>query len=151
MPALPSRHEEGQQVEPIVLESGILAMGIAKPRKAEARKRLLALLGDREVPLRARGFAAVALGMVGPVRADIREALLLAAACSRGYRDPEDSKALEREIRMLESAGRPAEAVASTTAASTTWAYSYVVLHRSNVRIDALYNLFPMSARAVAE
>lgn len=36
-------------------------------------------------------------------------------------------------------------------AASTTWAYSYVVLHRSNVRIDALYNLFPMSARAVAD
>jgi len=28
-------------------------------------------------------------------------------------------------------------------AASTTWAYSYCLLHRSNVRIDALYNLLP--------
>jgi TRAP-type C4-dicarboxylate transport system permease small subunit len=36
-------------------------------------------------------------------------------------------------------------------AAATTWAYSYVVLHRSNVRIDALYNLFPMPVRAVLD
>ena len=36
-------------------------------------------------------------------------------------------------------------------AAATTWAYSYVVLHRSNVRIDALYNLFPMPVRAIAD
>ena len=28
-------------------------------------------------------------------------------------------------------------------AASTTWAYSYCLLHRSNVRIDAVYNLLP--------
>ena len=28
-------------------------------------------------------------------------------------------------------------------AASTTWAYSYCLLHRSNIRIDALYNLLP--------
>tara|TARA_Y100000739_G_scaffold205391_1_gene192593 strand:- start:1022 stop:1663 length:642 start_codon:yes stop_codon:yes gene_type:complete len=28
-------------------------------------------------------------------------------------------------------------------AASTTWAYSYCLLHKSNVRIDALYNIFP--------
>ena len=28
-------------------------------------------------------------------------------------------------------------------AASTTWAYSYCLLHRSNVRIDAIYNLLP--------
>ena len=28
-------------------------------------------------------------------------------------------------------------------AASTTWAYSYCLLHRSNVRIDAAYNLLP--------
>lgn len=28
-------------------------------------------------------------------------------------------------------------------AISTTWAYSYCVLHRANVRIDALYLLFP--------
>jgi len=27
--------------------------------------------------------------------------------------------------------------------ASTTWAYSYCLLHRSNVRIDAAYNLLP--------
>lgn len=27
--------------------------------------------------------------------------------------------------------------------ASTTWAYSYCLLHRSNVRIDAIYNLLP--------
>jgi len=64
----------------IVLEAAILAMGIAKPRKAEARKRLLSILADRKLPLRARGFTAVALGMIGPARADIREGLLLAAA-----------------------------------------------------------------------
>ena len=28
-------------------------------------------------------------------------------------------------------------------AAGTTWAYSYCLLHRSNIRIDAIYNLFP--------
>ena len=28
-------------------------------------------------------------------------------------------------------------------AAGTTWAYSYCVLHRSNIRIDAVYNLLP--------
>ena len=27
--------------------------------------------------------------------------------------------------------------------ATTTWAYSYCLLHRSNVRIDALYNILP--------
>ena len=26
-------------------------------------------------------------------------------------------------------------------AASTTWAYSYCLLHRANIRIDAVYNL----------
>jgi len=36
-------------------------------------------------------------------------------------------------------------------AAATTWSYSYVVLHRSNVRIDAVYNLFPRPARAIAD
>ncbi|MBU2533556.1 MAG: TRAP transporter small permease subunit [Alphaproteobacteria bacterium] len=36
-------------------------------------------------------------------------------------------------------------------AAATTWAYSYCVMHRSNVRIDALYNLMPMSVRAVLD
>lgn len=33
-------------------------------------------------------------------------------------------------------------------AASTTWAYSYCLLHRSNVRIDALYNLLPRPVTA---
>ena len=28
-------------------------------------------------------------------------------------------------------------------AASTTWAYSYCLLHRANIRIDAVYNLLP--------
>ncbi|MCY3981956.1 MAG: TRAP transporter small permease [Alphaproteobacteria bacterium] len=28
-------------------------------------------------------------------------------------------------------------------AASTTWAYSYCLLHRANIRIDALYNFMP--------
>ncbi len=36
-------------------------------------------------------------------------------------------------------------------AAATTWAYSYVVLNRSNVRIDAVYNLFPTPVRAIAD
>jgi TRAP-type C4-dicarboxylate transport system permease small subunit len=33
-------------------------------------------------------------------------------------------------------------------AASTTWAYSYCLLHRSNIRIDALYNILPRKAAA---
>jgi TRAP-type C4-dicarboxylate transport system permease small subunit len=33
-------------------------------------------------------------------------------------------------------------------AAATTWAYSYCLLHRSHVRIDALYNLVPTWLRA---
>ena len=36
-------------------------------------------------------------------------------------------------------------------AASTTWAYSYCLLHRSHVRIDAAYNLFPRWARALLD
>jgi TRAP-type C4-dicarboxylate transport system permease small subunit len=36
-------------------------------------------------------------------------------------------------------------------AASTTWAYSYTLLHRSNVRIDALYNLLPRPVTAVLD
>jgi len=36
-------------------------------------------------------------------------------------------------------------------AAGTTWAYSYALLHRSNVRIDAIYNLFPLWIRAVLD
>ncbi|MDA1309197.1 MAG: TRAP transporter small permease [Proteobacteria bacterium] len=35
--------------------------------------------------------------------------------------------------------------------ATTTWAYSYCLLHRSNVRIDALYNLFPRPVTAVLD
>lgn len=36
-------------------------------------------------------------------------------------------------------------------AAATTWAYSYCLLYRSNVRIDALYNLLPIWLRAVLD
>ncbi|OED40995.1 hypothetical protein AB833_10710 [Chromatiales bacterium (ex Bugula neritina AB1)] len=36
-------------------------------------------------------------------------------------------------------------------AASTTWAYSYCLLNRSNVRIDVLYNFLPLSARSILD
>ena len=36
-------------------------------------------------------------------------------------------------------------------AASTTWAYSYCLLHRSHIRIDALYNTLPLPARAILD
>lgn len=36
-------------------------------------------------------------------------------------------------------------------AAGTTWAYSYALLHRSNVRIDAFYNLFPVWLKAILD
>lgn len=36
-------------------------------------------------------------------------------------------------------------------AAGTTWAYSYALLHRSNVRIDALYNIFPIWLKATLD
>ena len=36
-------------------------------------------------------------------------------------------------------------------AASTTWAYSYCLLNRSNVRIDVLYNFLPVTVRAVLD
>lgn len=36
-------------------------------------------------------------------------------------------------------------------AGATTWAYAYCLLHRSNIRIDALYNLFPRSVRAALD
>lgn len=36
-------------------------------------------------------------------------------------------------------------------AASTTWAYSYCLLHRSNVRIDAIYNLLPRPVTSVLD
>jgi TRAP-type C4-dicarboxylate transport system permease small subunit len=36
-------------------------------------------------------------------------------------------------------------------AAATTWAYSYCLLHRSHVRIDALYNLLPVWLRALMD
>ena len=36
-------------------------------------------------------------------------------------------------------------------AASTTWAYSYCLLHRSHIRIDALYNMLPLPARAILD
>ena len=34
-------------------------------------------------------------------------------------------------------------------AGATTWAYSYCLMHRSNIRIDAAYNFFPRTLRAV--
>lgn len=36
-------------------------------------------------------------------------------------------------------------------AAATTWAYGYCLLHRSHIRIDALYNILPLFARAVLD
>ena len=36
-------------------------------------------------------------------------------------------------------------------AAGTTWAYAFCLLHRSNVRIDALYNFLPTWTRAVLD
>ena len=36
-------------------------------------------------------------------------------------------------------------------AASTTWAYSYCLLHRANIRIDAVYNLLPALVKAVLD
>ncbi len=36
-------------------------------------------------------------------------------------------------------------------AAGTTWAYSFCLLHRANVRIDAFYNFLPRPMRAVLD
>ena len=36
-------------------------------------------------------------------------------------------------------------------AAGTTWAYSYCLLHRANVRIDAFYNFMPRPVRAILD
>jgi len=36
-------------------------------------------------------------------------------------------------------------------AGATTWAYAYCLLHRSNIRIDALYNLLPTVVRALLD
>lgn len=36
-------------------------------------------------------------------------------------------------------------------AGATTWAYAYCLLNRSNIRIDALYNLLPRGARATLD
>lgn len=36
-------------------------------------------------------------------------------------------------------------------AAATTWAYSYCLLHRSHIRIDALYNVLPVWLRSVLD
>ena len=36
-------------------------------------------------------------------------------------------------------------------AAGTTWAYSYCLLHRSNVRIDAVYNLLPRQVTGILD
>ncbi|MEM7423175.1 MAG: TRAP transporter small permease, partial [Pseudomonadota bacterium] len=36
-------------------------------------------------------------------------------------------------------------------AGATTWAYAYCLMHRSNIRIDALYNVLPRIVRAVLD
>lgn len=36
-------------------------------------------------------------------------------------------------------------------AASTTWAYSYCLLHRANIRIDAVYNFLPTVVKAMLD
>ena len=36
-------------------------------------------------------------------------------------------------------------------AGATTWAYAYCLIHRSHIRIDALYNLFPQKVRAILD
>ena len=36
-------------------------------------------------------------------------------------------------------------------AGGTTWAYSYCAIHRSNIRIDALYNFLPNQTRAILD
>ncbi len=36
-------------------------------------------------------------------------------------------------------------------AGATAWAYAYCLVHRSHIRIDALYNLFPAKIRAVLD
>ena len=36
-------------------------------------------------------------------------------------------------------------------AAATTWAYSYCLINRSNVRIDAVYNFIPRAVRAILD
>lgn len=36
-------------------------------------------------------------------------------------------------------------------AGTTTWAYAYCLLHRSNIRIDALYNILPTGLRATLD
>lgn len=36
-------------------------------------------------------------------------------------------------------------------AGATTWAYAYCLIHRSHIRIDALYNLFPAKVRAILD
>ena len=36
-------------------------------------------------------------------------------------------------------------------AGATVWAYAYCLVHRSHIRIDALYNVFPQRVRAVLD
>jgi TRAP-type C4-dicarboxylate transport system permease small subunit len=36
-------------------------------------------------------------------------------------------------------------------AGATTWSYAYCAIHRSNIRIDALYNFLPRNVRAVLD
>lgn len=49
------------------------------------------------------------------------------------------------------SIGGSDEITAYVFAASTTWAFSYCLLHRANIRIDAVYNRLPAIPRSVID
>jgi len=49
------------------------------------------------------------------------------------------------------SIGGSDEITAYVFSASTTWAFSYCLMHRANIRIDAVYNLLPKGGRAIID
>ena len=57
---------------------------------------------------------------------------------------------LSRKIFSVTMSGS-AEYSGYVFSATTTWAYSYCLLHRSNVRIDALYNYLPRKVTAILD
>ena len=57
---------------------------------------------------------------------------------------------LSRKIFGLTMSGSD-EITGYVFAASTTWAYSYCLLHRANIRIDAVYTRLPRLYRAVLD
>ncbi len=57
---------------------------------------------------------------------------------------------LSRKIFSVTMSGSD-EITGYVFAASTTWAYSYCLLHRANVRIDAIYNLLPTVLRGLLD